>query len=283
MNAKLLVCCHNESAVGTDLAPTVLAGAALDEKGIVCDYRDDDGENISALNPVYNELTVLYWAWKNYDKLGDPDYLGLMHYRRYFYFNTSRPDVRLLTDAPQERFYEKSRLSTEWLECYLEKSDFICPRPSRRTSVRLHYAMTHDAADLDRAVAVLKRLHPDYAEAADEYLEGSDNYFFNMFVFPREIFFRYAEFIFPILEAYLAETGEGARLFVSERLTGIFLHKLQVEGLRPAQLPVLVRVGTFYERVKGLCREWRSVKGWKAKARAVARLLLRRRKESKKI
>ena len=143
--------------------------------------------------------------------------------------------------------------------------------------------MTHDAADLDRAVAVLKRLHPDYAEAADEYLEGSDNYFFNMFVFPREIFFRYAEFIFPILEAYLAETGEGARLFVSERLTGIFLHKLQVEGLRPAQLPVLVRVGTFYERVKGLCREWRSVKGWKAKARAVARLLLRRRKESRKI
>ena len=283
MNAKLLVCCHNESAAGDALAPTVLAGAALDTNGIVCDHRDDDGENISALNPIYNELTVLYWAWKNYDKLGDPDYLGLMHYRRYFYFSTDRPDVRVVTDAPQERFREKSLLDAERLSRYLEQGDFLCPRPSHRTSVRRHYAMTHDAEALDRVVEILKRLHPDYAEAADEYLDGSENYFFNMFLFPREIFFRYAEFIFPILATYLAETGEEDRLFVSERLTGIFIHKLKSEGLRAVELPVLVRVGTFCERVKGLCREWRNVKGWKAKARAAARLLLRRRKESRKI
>ena len=283
MNAKLLICCHNESAAGDSLAPTVLAGAAVCGSEIVCDYRDDDGENISALNPVYNELTVLYWAWKNYDKLGDPDCLGLMHYRRYFYFDDRVADVRLVTDAPQERFREKSRISEEALEYYLGQGDFVCPRPSRRTSVRRHYAMTHSAADLDRAIMILKRLYPDYAEAADEYLDGSDNYFFNMFIFPREIFFRYAEFLFSILREYLAESKEGARLFISERLTGIFIHRLKQEGLRPTELPVLVRVGTFGERFKGLLREWKSVKGLKAKARAAARLLLRRRKESRKI
>ncbi|HEC1584163.1 TPA: DUF4422 domain-containing protein, partial [Campylobacter upsaliensis] len=47
---------------------------------------DDTGDNISHLNRYLNELTGIYWAWKNYDKLGNPDYIGYMHYRRHFVF-----------------------------------------------------------------------------------------------------------------------------------------------------------------------------------------------------
>ena len=48
---------------------------------------DDTGENISKENRFFNEMTALYWAWKNYEKLGNPDYIGLEHYRRHFIFN----------------------------------------------------------------------------------------------------------------------------------------------------------------------------------------------------
>lgn len=51
---------------------------------------DDTGDNISHLNRRLNELTAIYWAWKNYDKLGNPDYIGFMHYRRHLNFNIDK-------------------------------------------------------------------------------------------------------------------------------------------------------------------------------------------------
>lgn len=45
---------------------------------------DDTGDNISSRNGILNELTTIYWAWKNYDKIGNPNYIGFNHYRRFF-------------------------------------------------------------------------------------------------------------------------------------------------------------------------------------------------------
>ena len=38
----------------------------------------------------YCELTAQYYVWKNYEKLGNPDYVGFCHYRRLFNFNSGR-------------------------------------------------------------------------------------------------------------------------------------------------------------------------------------------------
>ena len=45
---------------------------------------DDVGENISSKNSIMNEMTSIYWIWKNYTRFGNPAYIGHNHYRRLF-------------------------------------------------------------------------------------------------------------------------------------------------------------------------------------------------------
>lgn len=73
---------------------------------------DDTGDNISHKNSSYNELTAVYWAWKNYDKLGNPDYIGLMHYRRHFIFREAK-FTESLVDKIDDNYYPLINYSPE--------------------------------------------------------------------------------------------------------------------------------------------------------------------------
>lgn len=89
------VALHEKYALPTDALYTpIQAGAAIHPPlGLM---RDDTGENISAKNGSYCELTVLYWMAHNVDA----DWYGLCHYRRYFSLRrTGCPQKRILTRA----------------------------------------------------------------------------------------------------------------------------------------------------------------------------------------
>ena len=63
--------------------PLQVGKALTDTK--VAALADDKGENISAKNPNYCELTALYWIWKNRlvrTSREGLEYYGLFHYRR---------------------------------------------------------------------------------------------------------------------------------------------------------------------------------------------------------
>lgn len=218
---------------------------------------DDTGDNISAKNRSYNEMTALYWAWKNYGKLGSPDYIGLMHYRRHFMVNDTGKAIYEFADTT-ENYLDVIGCRREKIEPLLAKYDFISVRPQYRESVYEHFAQNHRIEELDTCVDIINELYPDYSRCAEKYLHGHNAYFCNMFIMPRDMFFRYAGWIFGIMEEYERRMGgETGRMFISERLTGIFITKMLEEGKTckelgtvflnsPVEIPVVMATDDNY-------------------------------------
>ena len=201
---------------------------------------DDTGENISDKNPSYNEMTGVYWVWKNYENIGNPSYVGFMHYRRHFIFK-DLPNVYYECNEVQDNHITETICCNEvQILDTLKKFDFIVSKPYYRSSIYDHYKENHKIEDLDLAIEILKKRYPEYSNACDKYINGSDAYFCNMFVFPKDIFFKYCEWIFNILDEFEMRVDiTGKRLFISERLTGIFIQELLDSGKTAKFYPTL--------------------------------------------
>ena len=79
MHIQIFAMTHKPFSVPSDpmYVPLQVGRALHDDLGYI---GDDTGDNISALNGYYSELTGVYWIWKN---VTNADYVGICHYRRY--------------------------------------------------------------------------------------------------------------------------------------------------------------------------------------------------------
>lgn len=241
---KLLVCYHKKDVllkdeiltpihVGRDLAIERNAPdlAWLQENMI----GDNTGDNISSKNSFYNELTALYWAWKNYDKIGNPDFIGLMHYRRHFIFRKSNAVVETVNGI-DENYFDYINYNDYTMAHLFDDCDFAA-HIGRVDQIYKHYEENHHIEDLDLALEILKEKYPEYNDVAQRYMKKSDGNFCNMFILPRAQFFNYCQWIFSILFEFEKRVDlSEKRLFISERLTGIFLDRLVELGLRRKSL-----------------------------------------------
>ena len=80
IDVKIIVATHKKVKMPQDNSLYLPIHVGREGKSDIGFIGDNTGDNISSLNPYYCELTGLYWAWKNLDC----DYLGLVHYRRYY-------------------------------------------------------------------------------------------------------------------------------------------------------------------------------------------------------
>lgn len=265
---KLLVCYKNKSEIiNSDLCVPIQTGRAIAKETFPGMIGDDTGENISCKNELYSELTAYYWAWKNRHQLGNPNYIGFMHYRRHFIFNESSPLLELRVDnkfkrgyscVPVETFYpsyvDDIGLDLSYVKNSLRKSDFICAKGSDVSYIPAKSACdeyllnvkTSRREDYDNLVEVLLKHHPEYANAVFKFSHGTIKHFYNMFVMKWELFEEYCSFLFPILFEVEPKINiqnrcrEGYRVmgYLAEIMLSMFIFKKKEEKLAIKELYV---------------------------------------------
>lgn len=191
-------------------------GAALNQNDLGY-IKDNTGDNISFKNTNYCELTGLYWAWKNLSA----DYIGLVHYRRYF-------SNKGVFSNKKTRIIDQKKA-----ESLLANSPIIVPKP-RNYWIETNYSQyshAHHAIDLDTTRIVIQEKYPEYINAFDKVMKSTMGHRFNMFIMRKDYFNNYCEWLFDILfelEKRLdisSYSKNDARVFgfVSERLLDVWL------------------------------------------------------------
>lgn len=220
---------------------------------------DDTGDNISARNRQFCEATPLYWMWKNLDKLGNPDYIGFLQYRRHFVLNEEyqkknyRENIYnlIVEDVFSQDSQAKIGLTLENLQKVLTSYDGIfCSHDTGQTVY--DYKLHHHSQDIkywNKALEIIKKDWPQYAAAAECYNRGTLHVWSNCFVMRREDFLEYGPFLFDVLmkidrfaaAEYENMTPEQMRVpaYVSETMLGIFYTYLQQKNRNFKSVPLL--------------------------------------------
>lgn len=194
---------------------------------------DDTGDNIAEKNSNFCELTALYWVWKN----GlNADYIGLCHYRRYFYKTSILGHAFL---HPSEKYFES----------VLENHDVIlAKRYEWDYSVRECYSKYGEGKDKDlmKTREIIQKKYPDYLDSFDTVIGRKYASYCNMFVMSKENTDLYCKWLFSILFELENYTDLGdytpaeARIYgyISEILLNVWVLK---NKLWVKELPIAMR------------------------------------------
>ena len=201
---------------------------------------DDSGDNISALNRYLNEITALYWMWKNTRHT----IIGLNHYRRFF------------TTAEDRSFAVEKFLSREAAEEILRDYDIIVATGDFFALTQHELKTLICGEDLNSFVEKIFREHirrkqPEYLAAFDRVTGSRAEFMYEMFITRRNIFEAYCEwlfsFIIDVTDEVLARTNiaqiDNPRKYrviglIAERLLTVWLMK---NRLRLKGIPILYR------------------------------------------
>ena len=262
-NIKILISCHKQSIVpDSEIMLPIEVGADLRSRHIEGYIQDNTGDNISAKNKMYCELTAQYWAWKNLDA----DYYGFFHYRRYLNFSENKYSLDSWQNITEERLNDtclkKYNLNDDCIRNLVETYDLVLSEeknvakmPDRNASVYEQYknGRSLNIRDLDLVRDIIGAKHPDYLYTFDEVMKGRKTCLCNMYIMKKELFHEYMSWLFDILfefekKADMSEyTVEGYRTpgHLAERLLTVFCWYMEKKkNLRVKRLQTVIFLKT---------------------------------------
>ena len=235
----------------SDILTPIQAGRVTADEVIPDIIGDDTGDNISKQNDIFSEMSSVYWVWKNYDKIGNPDYVGFMQYRRQFLFDVKNIKLK---NKWIGSFYKFKYLSKNILNSFSDKNirkvvpnyDYLIPdwhdvRDVSVKTVKEEYLTYTDGASeeiFDDFINICKQKAPEYLEEIENIESGKKVLVCNMFILKKELFFKYCEFAFPILFELVGKTVQrGVNInsqrfagYMAEKLLSMFVMKLEKES-----------------------------------------------------
>lgn len=224
---KVIVAAHKKYQMPDDEMYVPVQVGAEGKERIENYIQDNTGDNISLKNPYFCELTGLYWAWKNLDA----EYIGLVHYRRYF------TNEKKIPKEENEKF--KIVLTQKEAENILEKADVILAKKRNYYIENLysHYEHTMYVEPLYETGKIIGEKYPEYLEEFDKLHKRTSAHMFNMLIMKKEILDEYCTWLFDILFELEKRTDASkydrfhARFYgrVSELLLDVWINKNQVK------------------------------------------------------
>lgn len=246
---KILVCCHKTCELpNDDIFLPIQVGSAISNVDLGI-QRDDkvNGEpcdNISAKNKSYCELTAMYWAWKNIKKIYPSLlYIGINHYRRYFFDSTSVLKDLYIKPTNEVTKYKLNNKKL-WKEL---KSGYTIISKKRHYLYPLYvdYSLCHVADDLRLLLEVIKQVSPDYVRDFNRVLMCNNKLApYNMTIIKWDYFSSYCTWLFPILNeverriniSNYSEKQQRIFGYMSERLFNVWLVH---NNVKIKELPVI--------------------------------------------
>ena len=226
MKNVVIIAAHKACKVPEDplYLPVFVGSAGKPDNGF---QRDDEGDNISAWNNKYSELTGLYWAWKH----AEYDHLGLVHYRRYF---SVRP-------KEAKKGFLDAVLTSNEADALLQQYRILVPKKRHYyiETIYSHYDHTFYGCQLDAAREAIMENCPAYIPAFDAFMSSRSGYMFNMMIMRRELVDDYCTWLFtllPLIEEKVDDSEYSDFHMrwagrVSERLFNVWLMQRIQEGI----------------------------------------------------
>ncbi len=159
---------------------------------------DDDFEgNISSVNRRVGFLTGTYWAWKNYDKLGNPEYFGSFGIRKFY----------------KPTFLKKLKLF-----------DLILPQKEKLkyATNKEQFCKYHSQDLYSSMLNHLQKLYSNEVNLFEKYMHLNYGYYHELYIMNKNIFFKFCNWIIPLLKAFLQDQNCKVQLDYEDKITDLF-------------------------------------------------------------